>query len=181
MYLDEEGTEDDPGPYWRTKYPWNIPKEDLIDNYQAVLGVMNATAKKLDKDPEWRKIYEDQLKDLTKNKFSREISEEELDEWINNGNKTYYIAHQMALNPLSKSSPIRTVFNSSQVYKGYSLNSSWDLGPDMTGNLHGILMRFRENIVGAQGDIMSELPRKKSSCSSTSGGSKVRTRSECLP
>ena len=59
----------------------------------------------------------------------------------------------MALNPASKSSPIRTVFNSSQVYKGYSLNSSWELGPDVTGNMHGILMRFREGVVGAQGDV----------------------------
>ena len=63
------------------------------------------------------------------------------------------MAHQMVLNPSSTSTPIRTVFNSSQVYKGFSLNSSWDLGPDMTGNLQGILMRFRENIKGAQGDI----------------------------
>ena len=48
---------------------------------------------------------------------------------------------------------IRTVFNSSQTYKGYSLNSSLDLGPDMTGSLHGIFLRFRENLVAAQGDI----------------------------
>ena len=59
----------------------------------------------------------------------------------------------MVLNPSSKSTPIRCVFNSSQKYRGYSLNSSWDLGPDMTGNLHGILMRFRENLIAAQGDI----------------------------
>ena len=153
MFLDVDGTFDDPGPYWRTKYPWNIPKEELIDNYEAVLGVMNVTTKKLNKDPEWRRTYEQQLLDLTANKFSREVSEKELFEWIKAGNKHYYIAHQMALNSASKSTPIRTVFNSSQVYKGYSLNSSWDLGPDMTNNLHGVLMRFRENVVGAQGDI----------------------------
>ena len=144
---------EDPGPYWRTSYPWNIPKEDLIDNYQAVLGVMNSTTKKLNKDPEWRCIYEKQLCDLTENQYSREISREELETWIKSNKKIYYIAHQMVLQPTSKSTPIRWVFNSSQVYKGYSLNSSWDLSPDMTGNLHGILMRFREGVVAAQGDI----------------------------
>ena len=43
MFLDEKGTETDPGPYWRTRYPWKIPKEELIDNKQAVLGVMRTT------------------------------------------------------------------------------------------------------------------------------------------
>ena len=153
MYLDTEGTESDPGPYWRTSYPWRIPCEDLVDKKQAVLGVMRATERKLTKDPAWRALYEQQLKDLVANKFAEETSEAELEAWKEKGGKTYWIAHQMALNPASKSSPIRTVFNSSQMYKGYSLNSSWDLGPDVTGNLHGILLRFRENIIGAQGDV----------------------------
>ena len=153
MYLDEKGTEADPGPYWRTNYPWRIPREDLVDNKQAVLGVMRSTERKLSKDPAWRALYEQQLKDLVANKFAEETSEAELESWKRQGGSCYYIAHQMALNPASKSSPIRTVFNSSQVYKGYSLNSSWDLGPDVTGNLHGILLRFRENIIGAQGDV----------------------------
>ena len=153
MFLDTQGTPEDPGPYWRTKYPWNIPKEELINNYEAVLGVMNSTVRKLDKDPSWRVIYEEQLHDLTHNGFSREISESELSQWVQGGNKIYYIAHQMVVNPANTSTPIRTVFNSSQVYRGYSLNSSWDLGPDMTNSLHGILLRFRENLVGAQGDI----------------------------
>ena len=59
----------------------------------------------------------------------------------------------MALNPGSKSTPVRVVFNSSQKYRGYSLNSSWELGPDVMNNLHGVLLRFREDLVGGQGDI----------------------------
>ena len=153
MFLDEVGTEDDPGPYWRTKYPWNIPREDLVDNFPAVFSTMKATAKKLENKPEWREIYDQQLRNLTENKFSREVDKSELDEWIQNGGKVYYISHQMVEDPSSKSTPIRTVFNSSQTYKGYSLNSSWDLGPDMTGSLHGIFLRFREDLVAAQGDI----------------------------
>ena len=153
MYLDEKGTPEDQGPYWRTNYPWKIPREELIDNKEAVLGVMRSTERKLAKDPAWRDIYEQQLRDLVANKFARLVSEEELESWKAQGGKTYHISHQMALNPASKSSPIRTVFNSSQTFKGYSLNSSWDLGPDVTGNLNGILYRLRENIVGSQGDV----------------------------
>ena len=153
MIYDEDGTKDDPGPYWRVSYVWLDPRESLPENYKAVLGVMNSTARKLGKDPAWREVYENQLRDLVKNKFAREISEKELYEWKMKGNKSYYIAHQMALNPGSKSTPVRTVFNSSQVYQGYSLNSSWALGPDIMNNLHGILLRFREDVVAGQGDI----------------------------
>ena len=81
------------------------------------------------------------------------MSEQELNEWVDNGGKTYYIAHQVAINPSSKSTPVRVVFNSSQKFRGHSLNSSWELGPDMMNSLHGVLMRLRKDYVGAQGDV----------------------------
>ena len=147
------GTAEDPGPYWRTTYPWLILKHDLVDNNGAVLGVMNSTAKKLERNPEWRAIYEKQLTDLIDNGFAQEVSEDELGDWVKGGGKRYFIANQMVLDEGNKSSPVRCVFNSSQVFKGYSLNNSWELGPDMTGSLNGILVRFREGVVAAQGDI----------------------------
>ena len=115
----------------------------LPNNFPAVLGVMNSTARKLDKNIEWRKIYEKQLLDLVQCKFAREISVSELSSWQENKLNTYYIAHQMVVDPTNKSTPIRTVFNSSQVYKGHSLNTSWSLGPDIMSKLQGVLLRFR--------------------------------------
>ena len=128
-------------------------EHQLITNRGAVLGVMNATKRKLSKDPVWEEVYERQLKDLIDRGVAREVTENELSEWIQEGGKTYYIAHQMALNPSSKTTPVRVVFNSSQVFHGYSLNTSWDLGPDIMSNLHGVLLRFRKDLVGGQGDI----------------------------
>ena len=153
MLYDELGTSNDPGPYWRVTYPWEKPREVLPNNFPAVLGVMNSTARKLDKNIEWRKIYEKQLLDLVQCKFAREISVSELSSWQENKLNTYYIAHQMVVDPTNKSTPIRTVFNSSQVYKGHSLNTSWSLGPDIMSELQGVLLRFREDYVAAQGDI----------------------------
>ena len=70
----------------------------------------------------------------------------------------------MVVQPSSASTPIRVVFNSSQRFKGHSLNSSWELGPDVMNNLHGVLLRFRNDYVGAQGDVkkmfyMVRIPR----------------------
>ena len=153
MYLDVEGTEEDPGPYWRTGFPWTIEPSDLVDNKAAVTAVMHTTERKLNKNLEWRKIYELQLRTLIEKGFAKEISEEEIKKKEEQGGKTYYIAHQMALNPQSKTTPVRCCFNSSQRYKGYSLNSCWDLGPNLVNSLHSVLIRFRNNLVGAQGDI----------------------------
>ena len=50
-----------------------VPKEELVFNKSAVLGVMNATAKKLGKDPTWRQVYETQLKDLVSRGFARDV------------------------------------------------------------------------------------------------------------
>lgn len=136
MYLDVTGSEEDPGPYWRTKFPWTVEPSDLIDNKRAVSAVMRFTLKKLEKNLEWRTIYETQLRALVDKKFASEISEQDIHSWEAKGGKTYFIAHQMALNPESKSTPVRCCFNSTQRYMGHSLNASWELGPDLVNSLH---------------------------------------------
>ena len=73
-----------------------VPKDELVFNKSAVLGVMNATAKKLGKDPTWRKVYETQLNDLVSRGFAREVEDDEILESKDKGQIMYYIAHQMA-------------------------------------------------------------------------------------
>ena len=50
----------------------------MIDNKAAVLGVMNSTLRKLNKNPKWQEIYEWQLFDLLEIGFARKVSEKEL-------------------------------------------------------------------------------------------------------
>lgn len=52
-----------------------------------------------------------------------------------------------------KPDQIRGVFDSSAVFQDVSLNSVLMSGPDLTNNLVGILMRFRENAIAISGDI----------------------------
>ena len=153
LVYNETGTEKDPGPYWTTKLPWRIDRTELIDNKPAVLGVMNTTKKKLAKDPQWESIYEAQLRELLDKGFAREVTEAELNSWINGGGKVYYMPHQAVTNPTSKSTPVRVVFNNTLSYGGYSMNANLDLGPDILTNLHGLLLRFRNDVIAAAGDI----------------------------
>ena len=82
-----------------------------------------------------------------------EVSERELSDWTGSGGKVYYISHQMVVNPSSKTTPVRVFYNSSLSWKGQSLNTSWSKVPNILNSLHGILLRFREDFVAAQGDI----------------------------
>ena len=81
------------------------------------------------------------------------MSEKELSDWTEAGGKVYYISHQMVVNPRSKMTPVRVVYNSSLSWKGQSLNTSWSMGPDLLNSLHGMLLWFREDFFTAQGDI----------------------------
>ena len=51
MRYDKEGTASDPGPYWRVKFPWVVPKDGLVFNKSAVLGVMMLLPKNLERTP----------------------------------------------------------------------------------------------------------------------------------
>ena len=152
VYL-PEGLPGDEGPFFQTTYKWDIPKEQLVPNYPAVKATFHRTKKQLQKDPSFEPVYDKQLKDLIDMGVARELHEGELDEWIALGKPYYYIAHQVVINEGNKSTPVRVVFNSSQKFAGFSLNKSWDLGPDVMANLQAVLLRFRSDVVGAQGDI----------------------------
>ena len=153
MHLDIAGSEADPGPYWTTKFPWTLNPEELINNKRAVTALMHSTERKLLKNDEWRAIFEQQLRVLIEKGFAKEISETDISAWENSGGTVYFIAHQIVVNPQNKTTPVRVCFNSSQVYAGYSLNTSWELGPNLINSLHAILLRFRGDLVGGQGDV----------------------------
>ena len=57
----------------------------------------------------------------------------------------------MVVDQSNKTTPIRVVFNSSQKFAGRSLNRSWSLGPDLVANLQVVLLRFRSDVIRAQG------------------------------
>ena len=76
-----------------------------------------------------------------------------MDKWISLEKHYYYFAHQILVDERNKSTPVRVAFNSSYKFDGFSLNKSWDPGPDVTANLQEVLLRFRSDVVGAQGDI----------------------------
>ena len=66
--------------------------------------------------------------------------------------KIWYLPHHPVVNP-NKPGKVRRVSNAAAKFKGQSLNSNLNTGPDLLNNLVGILQRFRENPVAIISDI----------------------------
>lgn len=78
------------------------------------------------------------------------LTKEEIEGW--NG-PTWYISHLVAPNPHSSSAPVRMVWNSSQEFKGMSLNNLLHKRPDVLNPIRGVLLRFWSRLYAALGDV----------------------------
>ena len=65
----------------------------------------------------------------------------------------HYISHHEVLKLSSSTTPFRIVFNSSAPFNGHILNEYWAKGPDILNNIFGLLLRFREGLIGFIGDL----------------------------
>ena len=136
---------------WVTKYPWKFDPNLLPDNENATFSTLQRLEKKLQKDDDTAAKHHEQIMDMVKRGAARKLSPAELKQY--KGPK-FYISHLGALNPKSKSTPYRIVFNSSQLHKGVSLNNWLYKGPDCyMNNQLGALLRWREEEVALYGDI----------------------------
>ncbi|XP_068737311.1 uncharacterized protein [Montipora capricornis] len=136
---------------WVNSYPWLVHPETLPNNYGSALATLKNTERTLGKDERWADTYQKQMEDMMERGVARKLSHKELQEW--SGPK-FDISHLAMVNTRSHSTPVRIVFNSSQVCQGISLNSCLAKGPDSyMNNLIGILLRWREEQVALVGDI----------------------------
>ena len=106
--------------------------------------------RRLERDSSWKDIYGSQIKDMVDRKAARKLFIKEIENW---DGSVWYVAHQLALNPMSKTTPCRIVWNSSQPVDGFSLNIILAKGPDVLNPIRCVLLRFREGLYGFIGDI----------------------------
>ena len=149
--LIEEGLQfDESRSRWIAAYPWIKSPNDLPDNRCVALATLKSTEKRLGRDGDRAEIYNGQIEEMVERNAARKVSQDELVRYL--GPK-YYISHFEVMNPKSKSTPCRIVFNSSARYRGSSLNDYLAKGPSMLNKLLGVLLRFREGKGAFIGDI----------------------------
>ena len=136
---------------WYTSYPWIVDPKLLPNNYAGAFATLKNTEKQLLKDPGWAATYKAQIQDLIDRGVARVLTDQEMSNW---DGPVFYISHMCVEQPWSESTPVRVVWNSSQIFKGISLNSFLAKGPDSQGaTLLGLLIRDREGPVLIIGDI----------------------------
>ena len=134
---------------WTATYPWKKDPKMLPNNYNAALGMLRSTEKRLQRNKELAATYSDQISDMVRRGVAKKLTAADKDY----DGPVYYISHHEVLKPDSKSTPCRIVFNSSAKFMNETLNDYWVKGPDLINNLLGILIRFRENRIGVAGDV----------------------------
>ncbi|CAI5644747.1 unnamed protein product [Oreochromis niloticus] len=135
-------------PHWHAKYPWVEDPATLPNNRKAVEATFIRTEMKLSKEPEWKTAYAAQVHEMVNRRAAVKLSKEVLQSWTG---PVWYISHLIAPNPHSVSTPVRLVWNSSQKYRGLSLNDILIKGPDVLNPIRAVLLRFR--VYAALGDI----------------------------
>ena len=131
------------------KYPWIKDPNSLPNNYYMTFRRLECTERRLNKNLDNCKIYNEQENGMLQRNVARILSEEEIK---NYKGPFYYLCHHEVLKK-SSSTPCRIVFNSSAKFMNSCLNDYWAKGAKLLNDLLGILFRFRENKVVICGDI----------------------------
>ena len=112
---------------------------------QAVLPMLRGTEKRLSKDPELAKVYNEEIRKLEDAGYVTRLPSDRLNE----SPESWYIPHHL----VSHNGKHRVVFNCSFKYQGGNLNECLLAGPTLGSSLLGVLLRFREHTVAFAGDI----------------------------
>lgn len=139
-----------PTPHWDAKYPWTEDPASLPNNKRAVQACFLRMEKQLSKEPDWKVAYTTQIHEMVERGAAIKLTSEAMDRW--NG-PVWYVSHLVAPNPHSVTTPVRIVWNSSQKYKGVSMNDLLLKGPDVLNPIRAVLLRFRQGVHAALGDI----------------------------
>ncbi|XP_070569421.1 uncharacterized protein [Ptychodera flava] len=89
------------------------------------------------------------MADIIEKGYAIQVPNDELDR---DDGKVWYIPHHGVYHP-KKPEKIRVVFDCSAKFQGVSLNNLLLQGPDLTDNLLGVLLRFRQEPIALMADI----------------------------
>ena len=127
--------------------PFKQYPPELPNNRIQAAKRLNGLKRRFIRDPELLSKYSDGIKDLVDKGYAEPVTKDTT-------GPAWYIPHHGVTNP-NKPNKLRIVFDCSAEYGGTSLNQQVLQGPDLTNNLLGVLLRFREKPVAVMGDIQS--------------------------
>lgn len=131
---------------FQTALLWKNENVKLPDNKQYALKRLEATERKISRDPDMKKKVIEQMAALLQKGYAEPAPENRREE------RTWYLPCFPVLNPL-KPGKVRMVHDAAAITKGVSLNDTLLTGPDLLQSLPGTLMRLRQHRIAVSADI----------------------------
>jgi hypothetical protein len=102
----------------------------------------------LSRDPKKAAMYCGVIQDYINKGWAVPVPPEKIDT-----RSVYYLPHHGVYRPEKQSTPLRVVFDPACHFQCTSLNSFLYKGPNLIGNVLGVLLRFREDLVAIVSDV----------------------------
>ena len=128
---------------------WEDKNAILSNNYGVAYQRLQFLIRKFKKDEKLLEMYSRNINEYIEKGYARKMSSEEVSKA---SDITWYLPHHGVFQP-HKPGKVRTVFDAASKFKGKSLNNCLITGPDLTNNLVGILLRFRNKKIAVVADI----------------------------
>ena len=130
---------------------WNGKFGHMPDNYRIAEKRFRSLQSKLRRDPDLHDKYRANIQEYVAKGYARKMLPSEVK---NVGPKTWYLPHHPVFN-INKPDKIRIVMDAAAKKDGVCLNDYLHTGPDLTNNLIGVLLRFRNHPIAIVADIAS--------------------------
>ena len=144
--MQEEMKKNDLGN-WEVPLPFRHEVRELPNSRDNALRRLKSTCRTLEKKPVMKAHYHAFMKQLFDNGHAEPVPPN-----TSPNTPSWYLPHFGVYHP-QKPDKIRVVFDSAASSGGVSLNDLLLSGPDLTNNLLGVLLRFRQGPIGVVADI----------------------------
>ena len=134
--------------HYQLSMPWRKGVVVPNDNYESALTRLRGLKRRLQRDNDLHVKYTTEMERNLEKGYAQRVPDEKLE----TVSPVWYLPHHPVLNP-NKPGKVRIVFDCAAKYLGVSLNDQLLSGPDLTNNLTGVLIRFRQHSIAVAGDI----------------------------
>ena len=133
---------------YQVAVPWKDDDPRMPDNYKEAKQVVEGQRRSFKKKPEEFSQYNGVIQKYIRDGHAERVPDDELE---TETGKSHYLIHHAVSHPRKETK--RVVYNASKKFRGRSVNDMILHCPDTLERLVGILLRFRERMVGVSADI----------------------------
>ena len=135
--------------HYQLSLPWRYRPPSLKNNRCVALRWLHFLEKRFQKDPSLMEKYCKTVNDYIAKGHARKIPDDEIDP---DGKPLWYLPYHPVIHE-HKPGKVRVVFDCAARFGDTSLNDQLPQGLDLTNNLTGVLLRFRQEPVALMADV----------------------------